>query len=231
MKISGNDWRLTADGEYFFPSCRKRVRAICDCDDSRSVYLSLRTLAIFLSSWPKRIPHFRVTNRGDVERWGRMRRRFEYIVQCTERSALLDHECFTTITPGRCWVCCCVWNWRKCSACNIRCFADVTVADVAEGEEEDGGEEDVVDFVDVEFTIVCCLLVNANGISCAGSSLNRWSPSRWRIASTIVSRFCRDVFAIYSLACGMPSSKEFDGEGNLQSRNLSLTNIEYLGFL
>lgn len=108
MKISGNDWRLTADGEYFFPLCRKRVRAMCDCDDSRSVYLSLRTLAIFLSSWPKRIPHFRVTNRGDVERWGRMRRRFEYIVQCTERSALLDHECFTTITPGRCWVCCCV---------------------------------------------------------------------------------------------------------------------------
>lgn len=47
------------------------------------------------------------------------------------------------------------------------------MADVAEGEEEDGGEEDVVDFVDVEFTIVCCLLVNANGISCAGSSLNR----------------------------------------------------------
>lgn len=145
-----------------------------------------------------------------------MRRCFEYIVQCTERSALLDHECFTTITPGRCWVCCCVWNWRKCSACSIRCFADV-VADVAEGEEEDGGE-DVVDFVDVEFTIVCCLLVNANGTSCAGSSPNKWSPSRWRIASTIVSKFCRDVLAIYSLACGMPSSKEFDGEGNLHSK-------------
>lgn len=106
------------------------------------------------------------------------------------------------------------------SACSSRCFVDVA-ADVAEGEEvvdeeEEEEEEDVVvtDFVD-EFAVV--LVVNASGASC--SSLNRWSPSRWRIASTIVSRFCRDVFAMYSLACGVPSSREFDGEGNLRSTN------------
>lgn len=108
--------------------------------------------------------------------------------------------------------------------CSSRCFVDVA-ADVAVGEEEVGGEEEVVDvdvavadFVD-EFAAVCCLLVSASGTSC--SSLNRWSPSRWRIASTIVSKFCRDVFAMYSL--GVPSSKEFDGEGNLR-----LT--RYIGF-
>jgi hypothetical protein len=32
-----------------------------------------------------------------------------------------------------------------------------------------------------------------------GSSLNRWSPSKCLMASTIVSRFCRDVLAKYNL--------------------------------
>jgi len=168
------------------------------------------------------IPHFRMINHDDFARWRWGYRHSECVVQCTECGVLLDHECFTTITPGRCWVCCCVWNWRKRSACSIRCFADAAVADVVEGEEE---EADVVaDFVDVEFAVACCccccccLLVSANGTSCAGSSLNKWSPSRWRIASTIVSRFCRDVFAMYNLACDVPSSRELDGEGNLQGQ-------------
>lgn len=101
-------------------------------------------------------------------------------VQFADRDAPFDHECFTTITPGRCWVCCCLWNWRN-SACSSRCFAVGDAPDVV-----------VVDLLDV---FAVCLLVNASGTSCAGSSLNRWSPSRWRIASTIVSRFCREVLA------------------------------------
>lgn len=83
-------------------------------------------------------------------------------VQFADRDAPFDHECFTTITPGRCWACCCLWNWRN-SACSSRCFA---VGDAP------GVVDDLLDV----FTV--CLLVNASGMSCAGSSLKRWSPSR-----------------------------------------------------
>lgn len=130
---------------------------------------------------------------------------------CLDREAT-DHECLTTITPGRCWACwcgccwccCCEWNWRK--FVTSRCFVDDAVTSVV-----------VVVVGDVVVVVeMSGLFVKASGTSWAGSSLNKWSPSRWRIASTIVSRFCLEVFAKYSRACGVPSSRELAGDGNLK---------------
>lgn len=67
---------------------------------------------------------------------------------------------------------------------------------------------DVVVVVVVLLMILCVAVVNANGTSCVvitpppafllfflccSTLSNRLSPSKWRMASTIVSKFCLDV--------------------------------------
>lgn len=83
-------------------SARRRTHTIA----MTATHLSPVSAFVFLGRL-KGIPHFRMINH-DFARWRRAHRRSECIVQCTGRRVLLDHECFTTITPGRCWVCCCV---------------------------------------------------------------------------------------------------------------------------
>lgn len=126
---------------------------------------------------------------------------------------LLHHNhvcCLTTMTPGRCcWsaVRCCVdcgelWNWRNgfISTLSRRWATCVWVGGVtgllcmvrAKGTSWAGSSITL-------FERRCCWPHRGEG-----SSLNRWSPSRCRIASTIVSRFCRDVLAKYSLMKTVP---------------------------
>lgn len=83
---------------------RRRMHVMLD----RYHFSRFCSLSFSFGSGSKGIPHFRMINHDDVARWRRVRRRSECTVQCTGREVLLDHECFTTITPGRCWVCCCV---------------------------------------------------------------------------------------------------------------------------
>lgn len=96
--------------------------------------------------------------------------------------------CLTTMTPGRCWVEGGGWNCKK-------------------------------GFIST-LSNRCCF-VKLKGDSCIASvvlSLMKASPSRWRIASTMVSRFWREVLAKYTLACGTTSSPLLEaGEGSLST--------------
>lgn len=107
---------------------------------------------------------------------------------------IFDHDaCFTTITPGLdCWCCWTVVELLKSIyACisALRMFSGVRV-------------------------------VNANGTSCVcGSSPNMWSPSKCLIASTMVSRFCRDVVDLFNKYKPLGSSwwGELFGDGSLST--------------
>lgn len=123
---------------------------------------------------------------------------------CVLYLIMLHHNhvcCLTTMTPGRCcWraVRCCadcgeLWNWRNGFISTLRrrwaicaCVGLLWVVR-AKGTSCAGSS--------ITLPVRCCCWPQCG----EGSSLNKWSPSKCLIASTIVSRFCRDVLGKYNL--------------------------------
>lgn len=109
--------------------------------------------------------------------------------------SLVNQElCLTTITPGRC----CCWYWGFCCCCNgtlTNCGSPA--CEVALWRNLNGSL--------CPFCCICLDVVNARGTSCdatfalelvavvieVSSSMSKASPSKCRIASTIVSKFGR----------------------------------------